>query len=101
MDGSDPLNNNKDQFFHTTVSRGFFFFKKYRPDINPTIAVLCTIVKYPNQVDWNKLLGLMKYTLETQELCLKFKLDKTSCLKWYVDVEFTLHSYFKSHTGGT
>ena len=43
----------------------------------------------------------MKYLVGTQELCLTLKSDKTSCLKWYVDAAFTVHSDFKSHTGAT
>ena len=71
------------------------------PDIFPIIAVLCTRVKYPNQGDWNKLLRLMKYLVGTQEFCLTLNSDKTSCLKFYVDVAFVVHSDFKSHTGAT
>ena len=40
----------------------------------------------------------MKYLVETQEFFLTFKIDKTSCLKCYVDAVFAVHSSFKSHT---
>ena len=46
------------------------------PDIQPTIAVLCTREKQPNQGYLNKLPRMMKYLVGTQELCLTLKLDK-------------------------
>ena len=35
--------------FHTTVAKKLFVSKRARPDIHPTIAVLCTRVKEPNE----------------------------------------------------
>ena len=81
VDRSKTLNNNKAELFHTTVARGLFLCKKSKPEIQPTIVVLCTIVKHPNQGDWNKLLILMKYKVATQEFRLTLKADRTSCLK--------------------
>ena len=43
----------------------------------------------------------MRYTLGTQELCLKLKADKTSSLKQYAYEEFAVHLDFKSHVGST
>ena len=43
----------------------------------------------------------MRYLAGTQELCLKLNSDKTSFLKWYVDMEFMVHSDFKLNTGET
>ena len=43
----------------------------------------------------------MKYLVGTQEFFLELKSHKTSCLKWYVDTAFSVHSDFESHTGAT
>ena len=67
VDLMNPLNNNKAGLFHTTVTRSLFLCKRSRPDIQPTIVVLCTRVEQPNQVDCNKLLILMKYIVVTQK----------------------------------
>jgi hypothetical protein len=37
--------------YHTMVAKGQFLCKRARPDIQPTIAVLCTRVKDPNKAD--------------------------------------------------
>jgi hypothetical protein len=47
--------------YHTMVAKALFLCKRARPDIQPTIAVLCTRVKGPNEADWAKLVRLMKY----------------------------------------
>ena len=101
VDGIKPLKNIKMGLFHTKLDRGLVLFKRTRPYIQPTIAVLCTIVKHPNQGYCNKQLRLMRYTLGTQELCLKLKADKTSSLKQYAYEEFAVHLDFKSHVGST
>ena len=36
--------------FHTTVAKGLFVCKRARPDIQPTVAILCTRVKEPTIV---------------------------------------------------
>ena len=83
------------------MDRGLFLCKRAIPDIQPTIVVLCTILKQPNQVDWKNLLRFMTYLVGTQELCLTLRSDKTSSLKWYVYLASAAHSDFKPHTGET
>ena len=48
MEGSNPLNKNKAELFHTSV----FIWKRARPYIHPIIEVLCTRLKQPNLLDW-------------------------------------------------
>ena len=48
VDRSKPLNNNKAGLFHTTDVRGLLLCKRDRQDIQPTIAILCPIVKQLN-----------------------------------------------------
>ena len=54
--------------YHTSVAKGLFLCKRARPDVQPTIAVLCTRVKSPNITDWSKLVRLMKYLNGTKEV---------------------------------
>ena len=39
------LNQERAEAYHTMVARALFLCKRARPDIQPTIAVLCTRVK--------------------------------------------------------
>ncbi len=95
------LNEERADAYHTMVAKALFLCKRARPDIQPTIAVLCTRVKGPNEADWAKLVRLMKYLNGTRELKLTLSADNLHCIKWYVDASFAVHPDYKSHTGAT
>ena len=101
IDGSKPLDRHKAEIFHTTVTKALFLCKRARPDIQPTVAFLCTRVKSPNQGDWGKLLRMMRYLASTQEMVMTLIADKTRAMKWHADAAFAVHPDFKSHTGAT
>ena len=100
-DDSAPLDKIRAEQFHTTVAKGLFACKRTRPDIHPTIAVLCTRVKSPTENDWKKLERLMKFLNKTKNDKLILQADNLHVIKWYVDAAFAVHPDFKSHTGGT
>ena len=81
------------------VAKGLFLCKRARPDIQPTIAVLSTRVKSPNESDWRKLVRMMEYLNGTKELMLKLWADDLRVVKWYVDASFAVHPDYRSHTG--
>jgi hypothetical protein len=84
------------------VAKALFLCKCARPDIQPTIAVLCTQVRGPNEADWAKLVRLMKYLKKgTRELKLTLSADNLHCIKWYMDASFAVHPNYKSHAGTT
>jgi len=88
------------EMFHTTTAQGLFVSKRACPDIQPTIAVLCTRVKDPTEDDWDKLVRLLKYLNGTRNDILTISAEDLRVIKWYVDVAFAVHPDFKSHTGG-
>ena len=51
------LNKQQAEIFHTTVAKGLFLAKRARPDIQTTIAYLCTRVKEPDEGDWESKYG--------------------------------------------
>jgi hypothetical protein len=95
------LNEERADAYHTMVAKALFLCKRARPDIQPTIAVLCTRVKGPNEADWAKLVRLMKYLNGRRELKLTLSADNLHCIKWYVDASVAVHPDYKSHTGAT
>jgi hypothetical protein len=95
------LHKERADMYHTMVAKALFLCKRARPDIEQTIAVLCTRVKEPNKADWNKLVRMMKYLNSTRDLRLTLSADNLSCIKWYVDASFAVHPGFKRHTGAT
>ncbi len=95
------LDKERKEAFHTTVAKGLFLSKRARPDIQPTIAWLCSRVKEPDDLDWENLMQLMKYLNGTRSKVLTLSADDLCVIKWYVDASFAVHDDFKSHTGGT
>jgi hypothetical protein len=95
------LNEECADAYHTMVAKALFPCKRARLDIQPTIAVLCTRVKGPNEAGWAKLVRLMKYLNGTREFRLTLSADNLHCIKWYVDASFAVHPDYKSHTGAT
>jgi hypothetical protein len=95
------LNEERADAYHTMVAKALFLCKRARPDIQPTIAVLCTRVKGPNEANWAKLVRLMKYLNGTRDRKLTLSADNLHCIKWYVDASFAVHPDYKSHTGAT
>jgi hypothetical protein len=87
--------------YRMMVAKGLFLCKRARPDIQPTIAVLCTRVKDWNEADWGKLVRLMKYLNGTKKKILTFSAGNLRCIKWYVEASFDVHPHFKSHAGTT
>jgi hypothetical protein len=96
---SRKLDQNKAEEFHTAVAKGLFASTRARPDIQPTIAFLCTRVREPTEEDWNKLQRLMKFLNSTQDDVLTLSADGSNVIKWHVDAAFAVHPDFKSHTG--
>ena len=95
------LTKEKSEDFHTAVAKGLFLSKRARPDVQPTIAFLCTRVQEPTETDWSKLVRMMKYLNATKKKVLTLSADKLSIVKWYVDASFAVHPDYKSHTGAT
>ena len=93
------LDESRAQTHHTFVAKGLFACKRARPDIHPSIAVLCTRVKEPRESDWSKLLHLLRFINGTVEDKLILRADSLHILKWFVDVSFAVHPDFRSHTG--
>ena len=96
----DDLETQRSETFHKFVAKGLFACKRARPDIHPTIAVLSTRVKKPNEDDWMKLHRLLKYINGTRKDKLILSADNLHVIKWYVDCAFAVHPDFRSHTGG-
>ena len=98
---SPKLKKDKTEEFHTNVAKALFLCKRARPDIQPTVAFLCTRVKQPTIEDWSKLLRLMSYLKSTKNEVLTLRADGTGTLRWWIDAAFAVHPNMRSHTGAT
>jgi hypothetical protein len=94
------LDRKEAELYHTVVAKGLFVSKRARPDILPTIAVLCTRVREPHESDWDKLKRLLKYLNGTRKDVLTLSADDLGVIQWFADAAFSVHTDYKSHTGG-
>ena len=103
VNDSDPKKLDKDtsDMFHRNVAKLLFLSKRARPDIQTSVAFLCTRVKEPDHDDYKKLARVMKYLRGTRTLPLRLKADDSGVMKWWVDGSFAVHPDMRSHTGGT
>ena len=86
--------------FHSTVAKGLHISARSRPDIIPTVSLLCGRVKEPNVSDKEKLIRLLKYLNGTKELHLTLRYDGMSLARWHIDSSFACHPDFRSQSGG-
>ena len=57
-------------------------------------------MRYPGTFDYINLEKAMNYTKDIIGISLILSIDNYGNVKWYVDAEFVVHKYMKSHTGG-
>ena len=93
------LDPERQEIFHSFVAKNLFLSKRARLDILPTVSVLASRVREPNESDWKKLVRLMRYLHCTQGWHLTLSAKSLRVIKWYVDASFAVHPDFKSHTG--
>ena len=95
----EKLNEKMSTDFHTFTAKGLFVCKHGRPDTQTAIAFLTTRVKEPDQDDWKKLMRLMTYLRDTQDMVLTLEADDLKMMRWYVDASFAVHNDMRGHTG--
>ena len=73
--GKGGLSEKEKEMFHSIVAQALFVSNRSRPDILPTVVVLSSRVRNPNEDDWKKLGKLVRYLNNTMDLHLVPKYD--------------------------
>ena len=100
-EGAIKLDEDKAQIFHHIVAQALFLCKRARPNLQTTVAFLCTRVKQPDIEDYKKLRRMIQYLRLTRNLFLTLEADNLSVVKWWVDASYAVHADMRSHTGAT
>ena len=82
------LSKDKSEIFHTITEKCMFLCKITRPEIQPTIEILCIIAKNKNERDTKKLIRMMKYFNVIKKMVLTLSYDNTTIIKWYTNGAF-------------
>ena len=97
---SPPLSKKKSDVFHSVVAKLLWVMKRGRPDIETTIAFLCTRVKCPTCQDWCKLRRLISFLYDTIDDNRIIGADNLLTLLTWIDAAYAVHNNMRSHTGG-
>ena len=80
-----------------------FVAKRTILDIHQMVAVFSTMVRLPNEIDCQKLVGMIKYLYGTKVKYGTLSYDYLKVIKWYVDASFVVHPdlYRSNYDHGT
>ncbi len=95
------LNEKMQEVFHSVTAKLLFISKRARPDIEPTVAYLCTRVAKSDHDDWEKLRRVLIFLQQTIDDVRKVggKYGLNSLNTW-IDASYAVHPDMKSQTGG-
>jgi hypothetical protein len=96
---SYQLNPEIGDYYHRTVVRLLFAAKRAHPDLQTSVAFLCTRVAAPNTDNYKKLTKVVWYIRDTINLPLVLGWDRSGQLVWSIDASFAVHMDMKSHSG--
>jgi len=74
--------------------------KRVRPDIEPSIAYLCTRVKRCTVSDWRKLKRLLCWIKQTIDDVRIIEAKNLTDLYTWIDASYAVHTNMRGQTGG-
>ena len=99
-ESAEKLEERRKIAFHSITALLLYVSKRARPDIQTTVAFLCTRPSVADEDDWRKLKRLLQYLRTTIDLDLILGADSLQHFKTFIDVAYGVHADMKSHTGG-
>lgn len=99
-DDASKLSDERSATLHHFVAKSLYLAKRARPDIQLTVAFLCTRVQDSDAHDWKKLGRLIQYLRGTKELALTLEASEGHIIKWWVDSAFAVTQDMRSQSGG-
>eukprot|EP00957_Ditylum_brightwellii_P143410 10925329-Ditylum_brightwellii.AAC.1 len=96
----EKLDEKRAVVFHSITAKTLFIMKRIRPDLEPTVAFLCTRVPKSDKVDWKKLkrmLGFVKHTIDDIHI---IGTEILTDLYTWIDAAYAVHPNMRSQTGG-
>ena len=86
------LSPTKAEAYHSLVAKLLYLEKRARPDIEPTVAFLCTRVSSPDEDNWKKLCRVMCYLNQTVDNVRILGCSDLNSLFTWVDAAYVVHS---------
>ena len=99
-DNAEQLKKRQSEIFHSTVAKLLFISKRARPDIEQTVAFLCTRVTKSDVHDWKKLSRLLSYIQNTIDDKQIIGASSIYNLYTWIDAAYAVYEDMKGQTGG-
>jgi hypothetical protein len=99
-DQATKLNDSRKEIFHSVTAKLLYLEKRARPDIEPTVAFLCTRVDKCDEDDWKKLKRVLKWLKLTIDDNCVIGCDSLDSIFTWIDAAFAVHQNMHSQTGG-
>ena len=101
-ENAKTLPEDKAEIFRTFVAKIFMLWteKRGRPDVEPTMAFLCTRVKQPNVDDWQKFKRMCCFIKSTKNDVRIIGADDLLDMLVMIDSAHAVHNNMRGHTGG-
>jgi len=94
------LSEEQSETFHSVTAKLLFVGKRARPDIDTTVAYLCTRVSKSTTYDWAKLKRLISYLAGTINMERTLGASNLTELYTYIDAAYATNPDMRSQTGG-
>ena len=99
-DNAKQLDKRQSEIFHSVVAKLLFISKRARPDIEQTVAFLCTRVTKSDEHDWKKLSRLLSYIQTTIDDKRIIGASSIYNLFTWIDAAYAVYEDMKGQTGG-
>jgi hypothetical protein len=99
-DQATKLSDKQKEIFHSVTAKLLYLEKRARPDIEPTVAYLCTRVDKCDEDDWKKLKRVLKWLKLTIDDNRIIGCDNLHSILTWIDAAFAVHQNMRSQTGG-
>ena len=97
---AERLPEKQRETFHSITAKMLFITKRVRPDLEPTVAFLCTRVTESSIDDWKKLKRMMGFAKKTiDDVRIVGATSLTELFTW-IDAAYAVHPNMRSQTGG-
>ena len=101
-DEAEKLSEKEALLYHHHTEKLLYLSKRARPDIQTSVAFMCTRVTQPDLDDLKKLQRVLRYFQLTKYLPLTLEADgDLHIIKWWVDASYGTYPNMKSYTGAT
>ena len=99
-ENDEEIDDEREERFHTVVAKLLYIMKRARPDLEPSVAFLCTRVSKCGSSDWKKLRRVLQYAKQTLHDHRVIGASSFNDVFTFVDASYGVYDNMRGVTGG-